>query len=128
MPRRPISVLFVLLLAGCASSEPENVSYAPLATAPVPQAVQTAPTQVPQAAPPPSLQAAAPAVPMAPAQPELPDQPAALPPPDMAGLPATETQPAANLPPGATNCSTVDGVTLCDAAVDPNEPDKLDTN
>jgi hypothetical protein len=28
------------------------------------------------------------------------------------------TAPAAAVPPGATNCSTVDGVTLCDAPVD----------
>ncbi|MEQ1942845.1 hypothetical protein ABMA32_10550 [Mesorhizobium sp. VNQ89] len=34
-------------------------------------------------------------------------------------LPATEADIAAGVPAGATNCSTLDGVTLCDAPYDP---------
>jgi hypothetical protein len=104
MPLRLMSVLCVLLLSGCTSSEPQNASYAPLAAEPSLQAA------------PPKAHAASPA-------PELQNQPTVFPPSDLAELPQSDTAATAVLPPGATNCSTVDGVTLCDAPAESGADD-----
>jgi len=127
MQLRLMSVIGILLLAGCASSEPQNVSYAPLAAA-VPAApaagvvapppIDAARMPVASAAPlsaasPASLNAPAPVDASAPVVPKaLQDQTGLMPPTGDGAVPA------AVLPPGATNCSTVDGVTLCDAPAD----------
>jgi len=121
----------LLLLVGCASSEPQNASYAALpAAAPVAPAVgvvappplEAAPMPVASAAPmtspapiasPASLNAPAPVGASAPVIPKaLQDETGLLPPTSNGAA----TEPV--LPPGATNCSTVDGVTLCDAPAD----------
>ena len=93
MPLRLIPALCIVLLAGCTSSEPQNASYAPLAAAPSLQAT-------PAAAPPAS---------------ELQNQPTAFPSSDAAGLLQADTAATPVLTSDATKCSTVDGVTLCDA-------------
>jgi len=94
-------LMTILLLAGCAASEPKNVSYAPL----------------PAAAP--SVQAAPPMAPPIPASDAVAASSAANPlaetSPFGEAIPANESDIAAGVPEGATNCSTVDGVTLCDA-------------
>lgn len=120
MPLRLMPALSVLLLAGCTSSEPQNAAYAPLAPAPSMQAAPVASA--------PALQAAPAVTPAAPPVPELQSQQTAFPPSDPAGLPQADTAAAAILPPGATNCSTVDGVTLCDAPADPSTDDAQYTN
>ena len=120
MPLRLMPALCVLLLAGCTSSEPQNASYAPLATAPSLQAAPVAAA--------PALQATPTVVPAISPVSELQSQPTAFPPPDSTGLPRADTASAAILPPGATNCSTVDGVTLCDAPADPSTDDAQYTN
>lgn len=113
MPFRLILALCLLILAGCTSSEPQKASYAPASAAPPQQSA-------PIAAAPPALQAAPVAHAVSPAQ-LLQNQPTALPPSDPAGTPQADT--TAVLPPGATNCSTVDGVTLCDAPADSGADD-----
>lgn len=101
MPLRPMSALCILLLAGCASSEPKNEYYA----SPAGEAAAL------QGAPP----AETPHVTTLPA-------PASY---DQSGqLPVGPAAPAA-LQPG---CSTVDNVTLCDAPADPSGDDTLHTN
>ncbi|MBX3580755.1 MAG: hypothetical protein KF810_02510 [Rhizobiaceae bacterium] len=124
MTFRLTPALSIILLAGCTSSEPQNVSYAPVAAQP---------TQMQQAPlPPPSMptvtsEPASGTVPLAPASalmtaapaetslPVSPEAPAANTP----TVPASDADIAAGVPEGATNCSTVDGVTLCDAPFDP---------
>lgn len=110
MPFRLMLALFFLVLAGCTSSEPQKASYAPHAVRPSPQAAPVA------AAPTPQVANVTPAMPPVP---ELQNQPASgFPPSDKAGSPQADPAAAAAIPPGATNCSTVDGVTLCDAPTD----------
>jgi len=92
----PLRLIAILLLAGCASSEPKNVSYAP-----IPTAAPAVSTPAPEAVAAPSA-----AYPLA--EPSPPGEP----------IPANESDLAAGVPEGATNCSTVDGVTLCDAPAD----------
>ena len=106
MPFRLMFALCLLVLAGCSTSEPQKASYAPLPTAPSPQATPVAAA--------PALQAAPALTPTVSTQPELQNQPT-VPPSDSAGLIPADPVAEAVLPPGATNCSTVDGVTLCDA-------------
>jgi len=122
MPFRLMFALCLLVLAGCTSSEPQKASYAPLPNAPSPQAAPVATAPSHQAAPvgaAQSLQAAPAVVPTVSTVPELQTEPtAAFPPSDPAVLPQTDPAAAAVLPPGASNCSTVDGVTLCDAPAD----------
>ena len=91
----------ILLLAGCASSEPKNVSYAPLPGAA--PSVQAAPSMAPSMPVSNPVTASSAAYPLA--------QPS----PFGEAIPANESDIAAGVPEGATNCSTVDGVTLCDA-------------
>jgi hypothetical protein len=104
MPLRLIPALCIVLLAGCTSSEPQNASYAPLAAAPSLQAT-------PAAAPP-----ASPA-----SEPQ--NQPTAFPSSDAAGLLQADTAAAPVLTSDGTKCSTVDGVTLCDAPADSGTDD-----
>lgn len=97
----PLRLMTILLLAGCAASEPKNVSYAPLpAAAP---SVQAAPPRA-LATPASDAVAASSAV-----------YPLAETSPFGEPIPANAADIAAGVPAGATNCSTVDGVTLCDA-------------
>jgi hypothetical protein len=49
------------------------------------------------------------------------NQPTAFPSSDAAGLLQADTAAAPVLPPDGTKCSTVDGVTLCDAPADPTD-------
>ncbi len=143
MPPRLMSALCVLLV-GCASSEPQNVSYAqPDTAAPVAPATAApgAPATAAPVAPavgvvaPPGLDAASvPVVATAPVTPAAsaasqavvdapgPAIPTAV--QDQTGLVAPTGDgavPVAGIPPGATNCSTVDGVTLCDAPATSSE-------
>jgi len=100
-PSVPLHLMSILLLAGCASSEPKNVSYAPLpAAAPSVQAAPPMTTSMPASN---AVAASSAAYPLAETSP--PGEP----------IPANESDIAAGVPEGATNCSTVDGVTLCDA-------------
>lgn len=96
MTLRLTPALCVLMLAGCASSsEQQNVSYTPSPAQTM--RMPAAPSEpLPAPAPPPAPFAQDPASP----------------------LDGDAAQQAA-LPPGATNCRTVDEVTLCDAAHDP---------
>lgn len=127
---RLMSAACILVLAGCTSSEPQNASYAPAprleATAPVtmpppPPALAPAPALQGQAGPFPANGIATPASPQGPAPvTSLEPAPVSAPGPALYGqtgqAPLGEAMaPAVALPPGATNCSTVDGVTLCDA-------------
>lgn len=104
MTFRLTPVLCVLMLAGCASSEPQNVSYAPppVQSMSVPAASSE---PLPALAPPPAPFAQDPASPL-----------------------DGDAAPQAALPPGATNCSTVDEVTLCDAPSDPQVDETPYTN
>lgn len=132
MPFRLTPALFLVLLAGCTSSEPQNVSYAPLAAQPSMQAATLPPPSLPEGEPAPSssFHAAAPAggqmstAPMGTSMSAMPtEEPlpgsADAPLANAPAIPATEADVAAGVPAGATNCSTVDGVTLCDAPFDP---------
>ncbi len=133
MTFRLTPALFVVLLAGCASSEPQNVSYAPVAAQPMTmQAAPLPPPSLPVGEPAPSssFHATAPAgaqmstAPMGASMSAMPtEEPlpgsAEAPLENTPAIPATEADIAAGVPTGATNCSTVDGVTLCDAPYDP---------
>jgi len=125
MTYRLTPALLAILLAGCSTPEPQNVSYAPVATsvAPLPPPAQpgAAPVygQSVQPAYGQTAQPTAPAVYGQPGQPALNGQAMQSPPGEFAQAPAFQHTPT---------CNTVDGVTLCDAAVDPNEPDRLYTN
>lgn len=126
MTLRLMPALSILVLAGCTSSEPQNASYAP---APLVEAAAPAPMPMPPPPPAPQGQTAAfpangiatPASPPGPAPvTSLEPAPVSAPGPALYGQtgqmpPGEAMAPAAALPPGATNCSTVDGVTLCDA-------------
>lgn len=133
MPFRLTPALLVILLAGCTSSEPQNVSYAPLATQPV--AMQPAPLPSPSmpqgdtaqtsgSLPAATATASMSAWPTEDSLPAAPDAPMV----DGQAIPATEPDIAAGVPAGATNCSTVDGVTLCDAPYDPAVDATRNTN
>jgi hypothetical protein len=117
MTFRLTPALCLFLLAGCQSSEPQNASYAPVAATP---SMQAAPLPAP-ALPASDARLARVPLPAAPAttsmsaNPAEPSAPSAYE-PSIPGAAATE--PPAALPPGAANCSTVDGVTLCDAPAD----------
>jgi len=101
MHPRLLVVLSVLLLEGCAASEPKNVSFAPVTAATAP--MQAGPALAP------SAQAPGAAASML-------SSPEAM--PQGQTTPASEADIAAGVPSNATNCSTVDGVTLCDAPAD----------
>jgi hypothetical protein len=109
MPFRLMPALCILLLAGCASSEPQDASYASVSATPPPQSAPVALA--------PALHATHAAHAVLPA-PQPQNQPTEFPPSDPAGAPQADAAATAVLPPGATNCSTVDGVTLCDAPSD----------
>jgi len=130
MTFRMTPALSILLLAGCASSEPQNVSYAPLAAQPM--KMQAAPLPAPSlpegnsAAMSSSLSSdhATTSMPTEPTGASTPPQdtlPAATDTLAVQGqpVPPSEADIAAGVPTDATNCSTVDGVTLCDAPFDP---------
>ena len=130
MTFRLTPALSILILAGCASSEPQNVSYAPLAAQPMTmQAATLPPPSLPEgnsAAMSSSLSSGHATTPMptAPTDASMPPQdvsPAATDTLAVQGepLPPSEADIAAGVPTDATNCSTVDGVTLCDAPFDP---------
>jgi hypothetical protein len=125
MTLRLMLALSILVLAGCASSEPQNVSYAP---APLVEAAAPAPVHMPppptapalqgQAGPFPANGIATPATPQGPAPvTSLEPAPVSSSGPTLYGQTGQPGEAAAApaVPPGATNCSTVDGVTLCDA-------------
>jgi hypothetical protein len=97
----PLRLMSILLLAGCAASEPKNVSYARLpAAAP---SVQAGPPMAPSMQASDAMAASSATNPLAETSP-FGDT-----------MHANESEIAAGVPEGATNCSTVDGVTLCDA-------------
>lgn len=135
MTFRLTPALCIFVLAGCTSSEPRNVSYAPaplveaaapgpMDMPPPPPAPAMAPALQGQAGPFPANGIATPAPPQGPAPvTSLEPAPVSASGPALYGqtgqMPSGEAaSPAAALPPGATNCSTVDGVTLCDAPAD----------
>lgn len=119
--------LLAILLAGCSTPEPQNVSYAPVATSAAPLTPPAQPGAAPiygqsvQPAYGQSAQPTATAVYGQPGQPvqALNGQATQSPPEEFAEAPPFQHTPT---------CSTANGVTLCDAAVDPNEPDTLYTN
>lgn len=140
MTFRLTPALCILFLAGCASSEPQNASYAPAAvqpttmqsaTLPPPSSPVVNPAYAAGSQPAPATSQPVPAFPAsvsaAPAETSLsavPEEPRA----NSEPIPASEADIAAGVPADATNCSTVDGVTLCDAPFDPNADATHNTN
>ncbi|MBL8576047.1 MAG: hypothetical protein JNK47_02380 [Mesorhizobium sp.] len=123
MTFRLTPALSILLLAGCASSEPQNVSYAPLAAQSSMQAATLPRPSFPagESGPAPATFPPSPAI----ASRSAVTSDASLATPTVApsvyrqATPASEADIAAGVPADATNCTTTDGVTLCDAPFDP---------